>query len=233
METYVDKWEESYSRYENFIFYPKEEYVKFLNRFVRKRIGIDKFFNILDFEGGGRALDYGCGLGRLTILMKEFGLDAYGVDISSNAISNANDLAKHFGYPDMGDRFVTIDGKNLPFPDDYFQITISESVLDSMHYELAKIIIKEIDRVTNTLVFISLISGDDSEHYREYADEEVVRTEHEKDTIQSYFNVQKIRDLIADTSFKIKWCRLITEESTTDKYKYGRYYVLLKKVSKT
>ena len=53
METYVGKWEESYARYEHVIFYPKEEYVKFLNRFVRKRIGIDKFVDILDCEGGG------------------------------------------------------------------------------------------------------------------------------------------------------------------------------------
>ena len=55
METYKEKWEESYDRYENFIFYPKEEYVKFLNRFVRKRIGINEFAQVLDFgkKGGG------------------------------------------------------------------------------------------------------------------------------------------------------------------------------------
>ncbi len=229
METYVDKWEESYNRYENFIFYPKEEYVKFLNRFVRKKIGIDKFVDILDFERGGRALDFGCGLGRLTILMKEFGLDAYGVDISRNAIANAKVLAKHLGYPDMEDRFVTIDGKKLAFPDDYFQITISEGVLDSMHYELAKINMKEIDRVTSELAFISLISGDDSEHYREYAGEEVVQAEHERGTIQSYFSMEKIRSLIGSTGFKIKWCRLVTEESVLDRYKGGRYYLVLEK----
>ena len=229
METYTDKWEESYGRYENFMFYPKDEYVKFLNRFVRNRSGIDKFVDILDFEGGQRALDYGCGIGRLAILMREFGLEAYGADISANAIVNAKKLAKHLGYPEMEDKFVTIDGKKLPFSNNYFQITISDSVLDSMHYELAKTIMKEIDRVTKALAFISLISGDDSEHYREYAGEEVVRTEHEKDTIQSYFNMQQIRDLISSTSFEIKWCRLITEESVLDRYKGGRYYIVLEK----
>ena len=229
METYVGKWEESYARYEHVIFYPKEEYVKFLNRFVRKRIGIDKFVDILDFEGGGRALDYGCGIGRLTVLLREFRLDAYGLDISSKAIANAKKLALHFGYSNMEERFIKSDGTRIPFADCYFDITISEGVLDSMHFELAKIIMKEINRVTKRLAFISLISGDDSDHYREYAEEEAVRTEHERDTIQSYFNMQKIRELIEDTDFRMKYCRLITEESVLDRYKGGRYYLVLEK----
>jgi len=228
METYVDKWEESYARYEHLIFYPKEEYVKFLNRFVRKRIGIDKFIDIVDLKEG-KALDYGCGIGRLSILLREFGLDAYGVDISSEAIANAKKLALHFGYPEMKNKFIETEGKNIPFPDDYFDITISEAVLDSMHFELAKMIMKEIDRVTKRFAFISLISGDDGEHYREYANEEIVQTQHEKGTIQSYFNMEKIYKLIADTTFEIKWCHIISEESVIDKYKCGRYYLVLER----
>ncbi len=34
MTIHRTKWEESYDRKENFIFYPKDEYVKFLNRFI-------------------------------------------------------------------------------------------------------------------------------------------------------------------------------------------------------
>jgi hypothetical protein len=34
-----EEWDESYNRQENFIFFPKEEVVKFLNRFVRKKWG--------------------------------------------------------------------------------------------------------------------------------------------------------------------------------------------------
>ena len=47
-------------------------------------------------------------------------------------------------------------------------------------------VIKELDRVTDKLTFISFISGDDSEHYREYSKEEIVQTEHEKNTIQCF-----------------------------------------------
>ena len=178
---------------------------------------------------GGGALDYGCGIGRLTILLREFGLDAYGVDISAKAIAEAKKLALHFGYMNMEEKFIKCDGITIPFSDFHFDITISEGVLDSMNFELAKMIMKEIDRVTKKLAFISLISGDNSEHYREYAGEEIVETAHEKGTIQSYFNYEKISKLIAGTSFKIKWCHLITEESVLDRFKYGRYYVVLEK----
>lgn len=45
-------WEESYKRQENFMFYPKEESVKFLNRFIRKKIGFDSYGDFL-LGGGG------------------------------------------------------------------------------------------------------------------------------------------------------------------------------------
>ena len=50
MDIRKEFWEASYGRFENFMFYPKEEVVKFLNRFVRKRIGLNKFLDIL-YEG--------------------------------------------------------------------------------------------------------------------------------------------------------------------------------------
>lgn len=224
------KWEESYQRGENFIFYPKEEIVKFLNRFVRKRTGVDTFTDILDFKNTIRGLDYGCGIGRLTILMREFGIDAYGIDIASPALAVAKDLAVKLGSPELQDRFSHFDGGSIPFEDNFFDITISEGVLDSMSFELAKRNLKEIGRVTKQLAFVSLISGDTSEYHREFCEEKVVQTEHEIGTVQSYFNWSKIQELIAGTNFIIDWCNLVTEESVISHYKYGRYYVVLKKV---
>ncbi len=70
MDILKNKWQQSYLRSENFIFYPKEEAVKFLNRFVRKRIAVDKFIDIIDFlKKPVRGLDFGCGIGSLAILM--------------------------------------------------------------------------------------------------------------------------------------------------------------------
>lgn len=114
-------WEKSYERFENFILYPKEEVVKFLNRFVRKKT-LDGFIDILQSKNNYRGLDLGCGIGRNTILLGEFGLEAYGIDISETAIRYAEKLLTKF----IGERgkdkiteimvnFQIYDGLNIPF----------------------------------------------------------------------------------------------------------------------
>ena len=98
-----------------------------------------------------------------------------------------------------------------------------------MRYDVAVKVINELERVTGKLIFISFISGDNSEHFREYSGEEIVKTKHEKGTVQSWYNWEKINDLISNTSLKIKWARLITEESLIEQYKIGRYFLVLEK----
>lgn len=52
-------WEDSYKRQENYMFYPKEETVKFINRFIRKRTGFDSYGSFLierERGGGGQEL---------------------------------------------------------------------------------------------------------------------------------------------------------------------------------
>ena len=223
MDIKKGEWDASYVRHENHILYPKEEVVKFLNRFVRKKLGTEDFIDILSRQKL-TALDYGCGIGRITHLLHEFGIDGYGLDISEVAIEQAENL-----FPSIKDKFQKVEGNSIPFKDGFFNITLSESVLDSMEFELASQIVNEIDRVTTDYFFASFISGDDSSRFREYSGEEIVETQHERGTIQSYFNWSKIINLFDGTSFKIEWARLITEESLLDRYKYGRYFVVCKK----
>ena len=229
MRFFKNKWEESYERGDNFAFYPKEETVKFLNRFVRKRIEINKFRDILDFSKPIRGLDLGCGIGRMTILMREFGVDAYGIDISSKAIETAKQLATYFGYNDMTQNFILVNGTKIPFENNFFNVAVSEGVFDSMKFKLAKKLIKELDRVTKDIAFISLISGDNDRHYRKFSGEEIVKSQLEKGTVQSYYNWNKIQDLLAETKFNIEWCHLMKEESILSKFRYGRYHVVLRK----
>lgn len=229
MKKYRKEWDESYERNENHILYPHDEVVKFLNRFVRKKLGDNVFSDILvkdDFNGRSiRGLDYGCGIGRMTMLLHEFNIEAYGIDISKNSIQKAKKI-----FPIIKNRYLLLDGNSIPFDNEYFDITICESVIDSMHFGVAKEVMKELERVTNHYVFISFISGDNSKNYREYCGEETINTLHEKGTVQSYYNWSKILELIEPLSFDIVWARLITEESLIDHNKDGRYYVVLKKI---
>lgn len=225
LDIHQQQWNESYSRGENFIFYPKDEIVKFLNRFVRKKTGIDTFTDILDFSKPVRGLDFGCGIGRQTILMREFGIDAYGYDISSQAIAEAKKLARHLGYDDLIDKFITGDGRIIPFDDAFFDVTISESTLDSMTFELAKKAMAEIDRATSKIAFFSFISGE-VEGRTDYDGDVVVETEHEKGTIQGYYTPEKIRQILSGTNWKLQWCRLVQEKGINHQCASGRYYVV-------
>ena len=230
MKKYRKEWDESYERNENHILYPHDEVVKFLNRFVRKKLGDNVFSDILtkdDFARPSiRGLDYGCGIGRMTMLLHEFNIEAYGVDISKKSIQKAKKL-----FPKIKSNYLLSDGNTIPFENDYFDIAICESVIDSMHFSVAKEVIKELERVTNHYVYISFISGDNSNSYREYCGEEIISALHEKGTVQSYYNWSKILELIEPLSFEIVWASLITEESLIDQNKDGRYHVVLKKTN--
>jgi ubiquinone/menaquinone biosynthesis C-methylase UbiE len=205
----IKEWEESYSRKENHIFYPKEEVVKFLNRFVSKRIGTNQFEQILKTNNEKlNALDLGCGIGRQTILFEEFQINGYGIDISSNAIAEAKELAKQFGY-DMDERFKTISTPSIPYSNNFFQIGICDSVLDSMNFEIAKEYISELDRVITNYLFISVIGSNARESE---STEKIVQDNHEFGTVQSYFNIHKIHSLIENSNWKITWINIIDEQ---------------------
>lgn len=228
----TDAWDAAYTRGDNQMLYPKEEVVKFLNRCVRKRISPQETRDILQPRPGASqlsALDFGCGIGRLTVLLEEFGIEAHGVDISPVSLDMARQLASDSGYPELLDRLHCVDGFELPFETGAFDVGIAAGVLDSMRFDVAQVAIKELDRVVSRCLYVDLISGDNDRFHREFAEEEVVDAEVERGTVQSYFNFEKIRALFAPTSFKIDQCRLVTEQSCTDHFRYARYHVYLTK----
>jgi len=235
LKTNKKSWEASYSRKENFIYFPKEEIIKFLNRFIKKKISLDKYRQILKSNKKLRALDFGCGIGRSTILLKEFDIDGYGIDISENAIQESKKLSKHLGF-NKTNFFKVFNGEKIQFKDNFFDFTISDCVLDSMSFDLAKQHIKEIDRVTKKYFFLSLISENSNSLFKNIKnknlfDGEIEITEkHEKGTIQSFFSIKKINYLIMDTNFKIISCEHITTENIMNNKKMGRYYLVLEKV---
>jgi ubiquinone/menaquinone biosynthesis C-methylase UbiE len=200
MEINQEKWDESYSRNENLIFYPKEEVIKFLNRFIKKRKGTTSFENLILIDSKLKALDLGCGIGRQTILFEEFGIEGYGVDISSVAITEAKKLSENMGF-ELNDRFQVLDKVEIPFDNLFFDFAISDSVLDSMEFTFAKKYLNELDRVVKQYVYISLIASIKLPDGSDFDGEIIVNETHENGTIQSFFTPSKIQELLSETSF--------------------------------
>ena len=86
---YISEWQNSYSKRENHCFVASDEIVKFVSRYIVKRVGINKFKRITNIEGKIRVLDACCGIGRNLIFGENMGLEMYGFDLSSIAIKNA------------------------------------------------------------------------------------------------------------------------------------------------
>jgi ubiquinone/menaquinone biosynthesis C-methylase UbiE len=223
-----EEWDESYNRQENFIFSPKEEVVKFLNRFVRKKMGINSFRDQLKLSENAKALDLGCGIGRQTILLKEFGFDAYGVDISEVAIEQAKALSKTFGY-NLDANFVRVEKIALPFEDNFFDIAICDSVLDSMEFSFAKNYLNELNRTVKNLLYLNLIASDSSDSSG--AEDLLVESQHEQGTIQSFYDENRIRTLINETNFEIIQLNKNSVENLLNNSYSVRFNVVLQKKS--
>jgi len=230
MNNQQKQWDKSYNRRENFLFYPHEEIIRFFSKYIRRRIELDEFENIFSFKTPPRILDLGCGIGRHIFYANSFGLDAYGIDLSKAAIRTAWEWARREGFLNYREKIKRGDIRKLPYPNKYFNFAISHAVLDSMSFKIAKEAVSELARVMKKdgLFYCDLISGDDSLHFREFDEEEVVQTSHERGTIQLYFNFAKIRSLM-DSLFDIVECMLIKKESVISNQSRARYHLVLRK----
>jgi ubiquinone/menaquinone biosynthesis C-methylase UbiE len=228
-------WEVSYRQGDNFVFYPHEEVIRFVSKYIRKRTGFDSFLDVSTLapppSTSLKVLDLGCGIGRHVKYCFEIGLEAYGVDLSETAIMAAKDWLSSCGMSDADGRIVQGDVRQLPWDNGFFAFAVSHGVLDSMPWEIARAACLELTRVMTPggLFYCDLISGDDSSHAREYSGAEVVRTKHEENTIQLYFNMQLIRDLIRDC-FSIKECKLIRSEDVLSGGYHSRYHLVLSRI---
>ena len=228
-----DKWEKSYKRKENFVFYPHEEVIRFVAKNIRRRIGLNEYEDIRSYDHTPRFLALGCGIGRHVIFAHEMNFEGYGIDLSREAVTFARDWGRKRGLTTPEEQIVQGSVDDLPWKDEFFDVIVSHGVLDSMPFETACEAVKEAHRVLRSdgLFYCDLISGDDSDHAREYSGEEVVDSDFEKETIQSYFNYCKIKKMIKSI-FEIKKSLLVRREDVRRGFYGARYHLILKKMSK-
>ena len=101
----------------------------------------------LEIEGK-TALDLGCGYGRLTYVLTKFAEYVIGLDVRSEVVELAKKTYRDLHNVD----FYVYDGKSIPFPDDYFDIVLTNTVLQ--HIEDIHVIAKEVNRVCNDWLIV-------------------------------------------------------------------------------
>jgi SAM-dependent methyltransferase len=222
MNNHKQEWEQSYRNKDNFVFFPHEEVIRFVSKYFRKMTGFGEFRDIVPLSGTEKALDVGCGIGRHLIYLNQMGFDAYGIDLSEEAVSVARGWATSKGVQNAEDQIVVGDTRSMPWPDDMFLFAVSHGVLDSMYFDIAKATMQELHRVLvpRGLFYCDLIAGE--------AVEEIVETAHEKGTVQSYFDLKKIESL-AEGLFEIEECTLITRKNVQNETGSSRYHLVLRK----
>ena len=92
---------------------------------------------------GVKVLDFACGNGENGIYAAKCGAEVIGIDISPEGVKNANLNAKQAGVDDHC-RFEVMDGENMTFPDNTFDLAVEYGALH--HVELDRAMI-ELNRV--------------------------------------------------------------------------------------
>lgn len=229
MDLKTEAWNQSYKNKDNFIFYPNEDIVRFISKYIKKQIGINKFIDKINTLTSPKVLDFGCGIGRHVKLLNEFNLDAFGIDLSTEAINNAKTHFKQQHLADLVNKVVVGEITNLPYEDVFFDFMLSHGVLDSMPFQIAKKSMLELHRCAKNgaYIYFDLIATDDSSFSGNY--EQIIKTSHEQNTIQYYYDIEKIAELI-DNLFTIEEIILNNKKNMANDFNIARYHITVQKV---
>jgi SAM-dependent methyltransferase len=78
---------------------------------------------------GIKVLDIGCAKGFMVRMLREGGMEAYGVDVSEYAINTAPPNVKSYLH------LVDVESETLPFHDEFFDLVVSMSTFEHLHLE--------------------------------------------------------------------------------------------------
>lgn len=131
----------SYAKY--LIKKTEDDYNRIATAFSNKRSYITP--DLLEFKkyisSGDKVLDLGCGNGRLLDMLAGLEFDYLGVDMSANLLEIAKE--KH-----RNNKFLKMDGKTIPAPDNYFDVVFCLAVLHHIpSFASRQEFLKEICRV--------------------------------------------------------------------------------------
>jgi len=113
------------------------------------------YYKIIDLKPQ-RVLDFGCGRGELALNLGLNWIESWGVDISDDAILISQEIKNYWikTNPDLKLEFIKIDGKKLPFNDNFFDIVVLSDVIEHISKKDIYEILTELKRVLKSKGYI-------------------------------------------------------------------------------
>ena len=195
-KNYISEWDMAWSDKDSLAWYPDEQVIRFLARYVAKKIGIKN--DEIKYWGNQKpiGLDLGCGTGRNLLPMCELGIDTFGFDLSSVAINflanwlNTKGLKANLSYGDIS---------TLPYPNDFFDFVVCHGVLDHMTKQTREKGLIEINRILKPggFFFFSVISKSDSAFgFGDFLEDDtwVINEGFESNIPQAFFDINRVND---------------------------------------
>ena len=101
-----------------------------------------------DFFQPTKSLDAGCGIGNLAWGLQKLGVEAYGVDVSPQAIEQSSEEIRPF--------LKTDNLTDLSYPDNEFDLVVSWDVLEHIPFPECDQVIDQLFRVTRKWLLINI-----------------------------------------------------------------------------
>ena len=225
-KNYDKFWDQSYKNLDNFLFYPNEEVVRFVSKYIYKR----KTLKVK--QKNKTFLDIGCGSGRNVKFLIENGFKCIGLDHSKIAIKYSKKFLKFNKLKKNRFKLISSNSTNIPLKKDSVDYIIADACVDSMSQAESLKTIKEAFRVLKKggLFYVNLIdlSIFNKMHKGKFITKYdfKISSKHEKNTIQSFFNEKRINELFKNFR-TIELYKIIKKKK--NKIVNSRYHLILKK----
>lgn len=109
---------------------------------------LQKIANLIEIEKNTKVLDIGCGRGELVLFCAKKGIDAYGVDYSTNAIYLANKIKeRQIKKINLKMHFIKMNAKKLKFNNNFFDQIILTDVLEHLYPEELELMFTNIKKI--------------------------------------------------------------------------------------